>query len=117
MIADFYRILSRTVAPEHALYEVVLPTSCAVYRGHFPKEPVAPGVCSLQMIHELAEDMLGRSLDINYIKQCRYTGLLLPDNERVLQVELCITNSDSTTLKATISAEGKTYIKLCAELS
>ncbi len=45
----FYRIINISNDFEFYLFEVELLQDCDVYEGHFPGEPIAPGVCNIRM--------------------------------------------------------------------
>ena len=47
-----------------ATYTVSLLSDCKVYDGHFPGEPVCPGVCNIQTVKECAQLLI----DINATK-------------------------------------------------
>ena len=119
MIADFYRILGKSCHGTHATYDILLPTACEVYKGHFPNEPVVPGVCSIQMLHELAEDCIADKLNITGIKQCRFIGLLCPSDDNILHVDIDFTDLSTipVTMRAVVRSDNSVFIKLCAELS
>lgn len=88
LVEDFYRIIARREEAESTLFEVELNPDCKVYAGHFPDEPIAPGVCNIQMLKECAEQVAGRKLTLNYIQQCRMTRLITPDSCPKLEVRI-----------------------------
>lgn len=49
-----------------------------VFLGHFPGEPVVPGVCTMQMVKHVAEQSLGRKLRLMSFSGVKYTKLLDP---------------------------------------
>ncbi|MGN1248330.1 MAG: hypothetical protein ACI4UO_07050 [Paludibacteraceae bacterium] len=55
---NYYHILSSDITSEEGMFRVALNADCEVYQGHFPGEPVCPGVCNIQMIKECAEIVL-----------------------------------------------------------
>ena len=75
---DFYKINSREVDGEATLFDVSLLSGCRVYSGHFPGNPISPGVCSMQMIKECAEQVTGRRLFLAYIIRCRFSSMITP---------------------------------------
>ncbi len=54
----YYHILSSEITADAGVFRVALNADCEVYQGHFPGEPVCPGVCNIQMIKECAEMLL-----------------------------------------------------------
>lgn len=91
LIANYYTILSREQIDEQTyMFRFTINPEADVYRGHFPGNPIAPGVCSLQMIKEcLLSILCCETLQLSFIKQCRFSRLLRPSiQERQLIIRL-----------------------------
>lgn len=69
-----------------------------VYQGHFPGDPICPGVCSIQMIRECAEISLEKSLTISAISQCRFSELLTPAKNKELLLRLTLNDKGDGTV-------------------
>lgn len=74
----YYKIVDVNADGLNAVFHMALLPNCAVYRGHFPGNPVCPGVCNIQMIKECAMLLTGKKLLICVIKQCRLTAVASP---------------------------------------
>lgn len=98
MIHDYYHILSKQQADTHTTYRVALNPDCCVYEGHFPGEPISPGVCNINMLRELLEDATGQALMLSYIQQCRLTTLVTPiqHSEVVVTIDILAAASPET---------------------
>ena len=90
MLSDFYIIRNEHIGQDCAEFDVLLNPDCKVYKGHFPGEPVSPGVCSIQMVKECAEKMAGARLCFVQIKQCRFQQLLSPATTPELKIEISL---------------------------
>lgn len=88
-------------------FHIALNPQHEVYQGHFPNDPICPGVCSIQTIRECAELVLGRQLTISAVSQCRFSELLTPVKNIDLIVKLALEKSaeDSYKAIASISSE------------
>lgn len=116
LIPDYYTILSREQQSQDTyLFTFTLNPGAEVYRGHFPGTPIAPGVCTLQMIRECAETILQQpELHFTRIKQCKFSRLLQPSDQ---PLQLLITLADDHMLTAEITDQGQTCLKLKSQLS
>ncbi|MCQ2285711.1 MAG: beta-hydroxyacyl-ACP dehydratase [Bacteroidales bacterium] len=76
------------------LLKVELNKECAVYQGHFPGNPISPGVCNLRMIQKCAEIVIGRPLSITRINYCRFLKLITPLTHHFLFVKIQCTRTD-----------------------
>jgi len=76
----FYKIRSEKRGEGlQAVYSVAILPDCAVYEGHFPGNPVCPGVCNIQTILECAMMLTGERLAVHTIKLCRLTAIATPE--------------------------------------
>ncbi|MBO7506704.1 MAG: hydroxymyristoyl-ACP dehydratase [Paludibacteraceae bacterium] len=69
-----------------------------VYQGHFPGDPICPGVCSIQMIRECAEISMGKRLTISAISQCRFSELLTPAKNKELLLRMTLNDKGDGTV-------------------
>ena len=61
-----------------------------VFKGHFPGNPVMPGVCMIQMIKELTEESLGKELFLEVSSNIKFMAIINPEINPTLNVELAI---------------------------
>jgi 3-hydroxyacyl-[acyl-carrier-protein] dehydratase len=57
-----------------------------LYKGHFPGQPITPGVCLIQTATELLERALGASLRLSGARQVKFLQMHTP--EKPLKFEL-----------------------------
>ena len=58
---SYYKIIGRSGEGLDAVFRVALLPDCEVYKGHFPGNPVSPGVCNIETIKECAMLLTGRA--------------------------------------------------------
>lgn len=110
----FYTLLSmnRTETGWEAVVE--LDPGHRIYEGHFPGQPVVPGVCTLTMIREILAKALDRPVRFGYIKECKYISALLP--EKGMQVRFVMDVEDDA-LRCTAFRGEETVLKLSATVT
>lgn len=115
----YYTLLNVEYQADAAIYHVSLRPDCGIYRGHFPGNPVCPGVCNMQMIKECVENMTGKRLFASSVKQCRLTAVATPDVCSRLDVKISIQSADYThyAVKASISDERCVYMDYKGEMT
>ena len=76
----FYKVI-KIEKPEENSYnvEVELNPEHEIYEGHFPEQPVVPGVCTLTIIRESLTKVLGKEVIFESIKECKYISALIPE--------------------------------------
>lgn len=66
---------SLSVDPAHAIFD-----------GHFPGQPVVPGVCMVQVVKELVEHATGQRLLIEKAAQIKFLRLWVPVQNQIVSV-------------------------------
>ena len=98
---------------ENYKIEVELNDECAVYKGHFPGNPISPGVCNMNMIRQCAEQITGARLRIKEIAHCRFLALITPKTEKYLTVNISFSeeeNSTFTIIASICDNSGKIFV-------
>lgn len=117
LVKDFYYIDGKQIQDDGSLiYSVSLNPGHEVYKGHFPEKPITPGVCSIQMIKELAEDCLSKKLTLSCIDRCRLTAMITPDSVPEFSVRIAIDPADNSKISAEIFSGSTTYLTLAGTL-
>ena len=71
----------------------------AIFKGHFPGNPVTPGVCMMQIIKELSQEILGSSLILKSSSNVKFMALINPEINPKLKLELDFTGDVETEIK------------------
>ena len=94
------------------VFRVAILPDCNVYEGHFPGDPVCPGVCNIETIKECTMVLLNLPLRISTIKQCRLTAIATPTvcPEVTVMVNATEKGDGTYTVQAAIADEKQTYM-------
>lgn len=113
----YYKVLrAREEGAGKAVYHIALLPDCNVYQGHFPGQPVCPGVCNIQTIKECASLLTGKELRISSIKQCLLTAVATPKVCPEVDVTVQVSEADGKySIVATISDERRQYMAFKGE--
>ena len=98
MLVDFYKIIHQESVPQKnpddgiknkkTIFTIELNPEHPVYEGHFPGNPVVPGVCQVQIIRELTSHTLGRSLELAGSDLIKFMNMIVPGKTPQLDVGL-----------------------------
>ena len=118
LLNDYYRIDKMAVHGHTTLFDITLLPDYGAYKGHFPGHPVAPAVCSIQMMRECAAQLAGQPLFLSTITKCRFSAMITPSTTPQLQLQMKLINADMTyILHATLLDDSTTYIEFKGELT
>jgi len=121
MLKDtFFTILERLpventldVPQQFSAFTVVLDPSHPLYEGHFPGNPVVPGVCQIEMIRELLGICLDHEMRILNAISIKYLAMISPKENPQLRVDLNILEKTPgiTQVIATITNNSLVFLK------
>ncbi|MEI7490966.1 MAG: 3-hydroxyacyl-ACP dehydratase [Bacteroidota bacterium] len=89
-----------------------------IFRGHFPGNPVLPGVCQVEMVREAAEEISGKKLMLIQASQVKYLALINPSANKQLSMSLKFTEAgqDEIDVTAEISSGETVFMKMKGRL-
>src|SRR4051812_1982241 len=58
---------------------ILFNASHEIFEGHFPGQPVVPGVCTMQIVKELMEQHTGKRLFLQQAANVKFLQLIVPD--------------------------------------
>lgn len=99
-----------------ASFEWRFPASDPVFAGHFPGQPLLPGIFQIEMTRFAAEVTLGRILEIREVVRAKFLRPILPAETIRLSLKLSEENSilqARATLVAGGQTAGEAALRLC----
>ncbi|MDB2606340.1 3-hydroxyacyl-ACP dehydratase [Zobellia sp.] len=86
-----------------------------VFKGHFPGNPVMPGVCMIQIIKELTEHATGKTLFLSVAVNVKFMAIINPEKNDIIQLTLLLTEEGKTVkVKNNTSFDDTLALKLSA---
>ena len=100
LLKDFYTI-QKIEEVENGKYTafIHLNKDHEVFKGHFPGNPVLPGVCTMQIIKELTETITQKAMVLSRAINVKFMALINPDVNPTLRLELNIETLESGEIK------------------
>ncbi len=100
LLENFYKIISfKNTADSKYLVMLLINEEHAVFKGHFPGNPIMPGVCMMQIIKELTEKITESSLFMQSLSNVKFMALINPFNTPELRLELDVTVTEENLIK------------------
>lgn len=100
LLKDFYTV-ENIANPEENRYlaTVLLNPKHEIFKGHFPGNPVTPGVCMMQIIKELTERIVQHKLFLQNAVNVKFMALINPETTPRLQLQLEISKEGENLVK------------------
>ena len=108
LLGNFYDIQSFTGSdpegsPQQFTVVTLLNANHPIYRGHFPGNPVVPGVCQIQMVKELVEKTGNHSLKLVESDNIKFLSMINPNLTPRLEFRILIKPIADRQISATVS--------------
>ncbi|HMK06051.1 MAG TPA: hypothetical protein VK476_00890 [Flavobacterium sp.] len=116
LLKDFYKVLSLEKNEQQHVAFILVNEKNDVFNGHFPGNPIMPGVCMMQIIKELTEEITGTKLMMQSLSNVKFMALINPEVTPELRIELDVTTTDEDLIKVKNSSyfNDTTALKLSA---
>lgn len=115
LLNSFFEILEEKQAEAESscslITKVKLNKNHQIFKGHFPSNPVVPGVCLIQMIKEIVEKNLQKELNLVRADNVKFLNMINPEENETVIIDMTIKPSEHFIVKANVLFEEKTFLK------
>ncbi len=89
-----------------------------IFSGHFPGQPVLPGVCTLAILKDCICKATQKRLIYCEMAQCKFTGMVDPSISCVLNIDFTLAGSEEKLIvNATVSEGERVVMKIKAVMA
>lgn len=88
LLNDFFHIRSSQNEQQTLSATLQINTDHAIFNGHFPGQPVVPGVCMMQMIKEILEKEVQKKLRLKTADHLKFLSIIDPRVHNEIQAEI-----------------------------
>ena len=111
-----YSILEAHENEDDLNYLIDIDFSHPVFKGHFPKKSVLPGVMMCDIVRYLVSDKLGIKVQLVLAKNIKFLRMIVPSEDNTYNVKISIVeDQEKYNIRAIISQNDDAYFKLNAE--
>ena len=102
LLNNLYKIQNIHSTEKHLVDIEIIP-SHEIFLGHFPNNPVMPGVCLIQIIKECTEQITGKELQMLTGDNIKFTAVLDPRVHGNVKVSISLKEKENGSLQADAS--------------
>lgn len=98
---------------------LVINTGHEIFVGHFPGQPVVPGVCMMQMVKEIMETVTGKKMDLIKSAEMKFLAIIDPSHNNIISATLkyAINDNQNMIVAAVLFKDELTYFKFKGEFA
>ncbi|MBN1200085.1 MAG: 3-hydroxylacyl-ACP dehydratase [Bacteroidales bacterium] len=91
--------------PSVSSYNVTITLDAAhpIYSGHFPGNPVVPGVCQVRMITEIVSEITQKKMKLLEGDHIKFLSMINPNEHSVLTVDCTLKENEPGIIRVTAS--------------
>lgn len=109
ILTDFYTLQSyEKTESGNFTAQISLNKDHDIFKGHFPGNPVTPGVCMMQIVKELTEEFTGSSLFLKTASNVKFMAIINPFETPDLKIQLDITENEQDVKVKNTTSFGET---------
>ncbi|KUJ52123.1 3-hydroxyacyl-ACP dehydratase [Chryseobacterium sp. JAH] len=109
MLTDFYTLESSEKTENGSfIANIKLNKDHDIFNGHFPGNPVTPGVCMMQIVKELTEEFTGKKLFLRSASNVKFMAIINPFETPELKMQLDIKEEESNVKVKNTTSFGET---------
>ncbi|WP_334124513.1 3-hydroxyacyl-ACP dehydratase [Empedobacter brevis] len=96
LIPNLYTIKkSEKVDDSNFKVQIELNPNHEIFEGHFPNNPITPGVCMMQIIKELTERIVSKDLFLSKVSNVKFMATINPFKQAILDLNLTIVHENN----------------------
>ncbi|GEN68330.1 3-hydroxyacyl-ACP dehydratase [Chryseobacterium rhizosphaerae] len=109
ILTDFYTLQSYEKTENGSfIADISLNKDHDIFKGHFPGNPVTPGVCMMQIVKELTEEFVGSKLFLKTASNVKFMAIINPFETPDLRLQLDIDENGEDVKVKNITSFGET---------
>ncbi|MCH2230082.1 MAG: 3-hydroxyacyl-ACP dehydratase [Crocinitomicaceae bacterium] len=113
---EFYKVNASNTLEQTTTFSIEIDKDHDIFKGHFPDNPVTPGVVQMEIIKELVSETKNTEAKLISMGNCKFLAVLNPNENPLLDVVLKINETEENQLKvsAVIKTEETSFLKMSA---
>ncbi len=95
LLNDFFFINEKVTSETEIWAELVINTNHKIFEGHFPNQPVVPGVCMMQVVKEILELVIGKETNLVQAAEMKFLAVINPLENNLIHASIKYTAGES----------------------
>ena len=115
LLNSFFEIVESSASADKLISVIRINAGHEIFKGHFPGNPVTPGVVQIQMVKEILANHYQKDLKLKTMSRCKLLRILNPGETPLLHITMDISfENDLMKVHASGHEKENVYFKLNA---
>ena len=103
LLNDFFTINDTVTSETEIWAELLINANHKIFEGHFPNQPVVPGVCMMQMVKEILEQVIGKETNLLKALDMKFLAVINPIENNLIHASIKYATDESGTINVVAS--------------
>ena len=114
---NFYTINELEFVNDKIQASIKIDSKHAIFDGHFPNNPVTPGVVEMEIVKEVISEALKKTIKLTKMSNCKFLAILNPVHspEIKLQIDVIENEENRIRISGQIRDDSTVFLKIGAE--
>ncbi len=113
LLDSLYTISRWSTGPGQVEAELEIDAAHPIFKGHFPGQPVLPGVCMIQMVKEVMEKVTGERLFMHKADNIKFLQMVDPTRTHSLTLTVQYqTDANELSVQAVLKSGDSNLMKI-----
>ena len=95
LLNNFFTINDSVNSETEIWAELFINADHKIFEGHFPNQPVVPGVCMMQMIKEILEQVIGKETSLLQALDMKFLAVINPLENNLIHASIKYTTDEN----------------------
>ena len=111
---DFFQIKQFCKTEKGGDFTIAFNPEHFIYQAHFPNNPTTPGVCIIQIIKELLNEIVQDDLFLKKVNNVKFLNVINPleNNEVICSLSISLQEDNSYKIDTSVRNENQQFAKL-----
>jgi len=103
LLNDFFTVNDKVTSETEIWAELRINAKHKIFEGHFPNQPVVPGVCMMQMIKEILELVVGKETNLVQAADMKFLAVINPLENNLIHASIKYVSDESGAINVVAS--------------
>jgi 3-hydroxyacyl-[acyl-carrier-protein] dehydratase len=103
LLNDLFTIQRMETTGTEVKAELVINAGHQIFEGHFPGQPVLPGVCMMQMLKEILEQETGKKTNLAKAHEMKFLAIIDPSKNHLISANIKYNTGEDGSLNVVAS--------------
>ena len=112
-LKSLYTISELNINENEFSARIAFDPSHEIFSGHFPDQPIVPGVCLIHIVKEIANKIAGREVLMSNGKNIKFLNVIDPGGNKDVNIKgtFLFKQDDTLSLSASLTKETVVFFK------